>query len=140
MERKEVAFIEPTLRGRERFTVERFFSGCGDHVATSMALAALRSGFQIEVAAVTWQLVPALVILCAWSLHYNDVDLIDDYDALLELHREAIVGPDVLAAHPDMYLASCIALLAKREEFPGREAFEQVNVPSLYREILQQEI
>lgn len=115
----------------EKYTVERFFGGVGDKVATSITLDALDSGYQLVTNAIPTQVLPAMLILAAYSRHFVDVELVDDYEKLIELHNEYIKE----FAHPDKYLASCICILHEREQFPSYEAFEAVQVPRLFSEM-----
>lgn len=119
--------------GRARFTVERFFGGVGDPLATDMALCALRSGYQLEVRNIHEQTLPAMVILACYSRYYVDVELVDDYDQLLRNYQEAITQ----CAHPDKFMASCICILDPREQFPSIEAFEAINLPTLFSEMIR---
>lgn len=133
---ESVQFVEAAqLRGPARFTGARFFSGVGDVVMIDAARQALRTGYQIETATLDYQLVPAFVILATWALFYEGVELVDDYERLLEAHREAITEGS-LCAHPDLFMASCITLLAKREQHPCRESFEAIGFPGLFNELV----
>src|SRR5690606_8107213 len=111
--------------GPDRFTVERFLHGIGDVVAQHLLQMALRSGYQLETRMIHPQTLPAILILACYSRYYEDVELVDDYDRLVEDYSTAIAE----VAHSDKYLASCIRLLHAREEYPSLQAFEDVKVP-----------
>lgn len=136
--REEAQFIETSTvptRGPARFTIERFLHGIGDVVLKNTTLLALRCGYQLEVARVPYSVAPVIVILAAYGRHHAGVELVDDYDKLMELQREAtsVYGE---CAHTDLFLASCIAMLHRRDEFPCYEAFEAVGVPKLFDELI----
>jgi hypothetical protein len=132
-EKKEVQRAPNT--GPDRFTVERFMGGVGDAVANDLTLLALRSGYQISARSLHVQVLPAVLILACYSRYYEDVELVDDYDRLLDEVKQNIAD----FAHPDKYLASCIHILAQREQYPSLEAFEAVGVPNIYNELIQVE-
>lgn len=121
--------------GPDRFTVERFLHGTGDVVAKQMLIAALGSGYQIETKMIHPQTLPAILILACYSRYYEDVELVDDYDRLVENYAQSVAE----VAHSDKYLASCIRLLHARDEYPSLQAFEDVRVPDLYRELVNVE-
>lgn len=122
-------------RGPARFTVERFFGGVGDAIMVDQAVRVLRSGYQFSTAALDYQLIPAFVILATWALHYEGVELVDDYPALLKAQREAF-AEGCVCAHPDLYMASCICLLAERADVPSRETFGTIGVPQLFQQLV----
>lgn len=118
--------------GPDRFTVERFLHGTGDVVAKDMLVQALRSGYQLQTKMVHPQTLPAVLILACYSRYYEDVELVDDYDRLVDDYTQAVAD----VAHSDKYLASCIRLLHARDEFPSLQAFEDVRIPELYRQLV----
>jgi hypothetical protein len=131
----DVAFIEPNLRGRERLTLERFFSGVGDAFMVDQLKATLHAGYQLTTKSLDYQLVPAVVILACYGRHYEGIELVDDYEDLLRAHLEATTEGG-LCAHPDLFMASCICILEKREQFPCQAAFEDINVPTLFNQLV----
>ena len=118
--------------GPDRFTVERFLHGIGDVVAKSLLQIALSSGYQIETRMIHPQMLPAILILACYSRYYEDVELVDDYDRLVDDYWTAVAE----VAHSDKYLASCIRLLHARDAYPSLQAFEDVRVPDLYRQLV----
>lgn len=118
-----------------RFTVERFLGGIGDAVARDQLVVALQSGYQIKVSTLDYQLVPAVLILACYALHHLDAELVDDYEKLVEVYREA-VSEFGMMAHPDLFMASCISLLHKRQEYPSLDTFYTINVPELFEQMV----
>ncbi len=123
---------KPLGAGPDRFTVQRFFGGVGDPVAVDLTVAALRSGYQIEVRKVHTQLLPAVLILACYSRYYVDVELVDDYDRLIDDYLQNVTE----CAHPDKYMASCICILHPREQYPSYEAFQAIGVPDLFPQLV----
>lgn len=121
--------------GPDRFTVERFLHGIGDVVAKSLLQLALGSGYQLTVRTIHPQTLPAVLILACYSRYYEDVELVDDYDRLVEDFSQAIEE----VAHCDKYLASCIRLLHASDTYPTLQAFEDIRVPELYRQLVHVE-
>lgn len=119
---------------RERYTVTRFLGGIGDVVMSDQLKAALRSGYQLDVAALPYDVIPAVLILACFSREYEDVELVDDYEALVLAFRDAISAPGQ-CAHPDLFLASCISILHDRAQAPTYEAFLTVKMDKMYNEL-----
>lgn len=117
--------------GPERFTIERFLHGIGDAVAKDLTRLALSSGYQLEVRKMHPQTLPAILILACYSRYYVDVELVDDYDRLIDEYQTAIAE----CAHPDKFMASCICILHPREQFPSYEAFEAIGMPNLFPQL-----
>lgn len=115
-----------------KYTVERFLGGIGDVVLKDSLVAALYSGHQLSVKTLDFQQVPAVLILACYARTYLGAELVDDYEALIEAHKEATRPPGGLTAHPDLYLPSCICILHGRDQSPCWEAFQDVNVPELF--------
>lgn len=118
--------------GPDRFTIERFFGGVVDPVLKDVTCVSLSSGYQLETRMIHPQMLPAILILACYSRYYEDVELVDNYDRLRERFLEEITD----CAHPDKFLASCITILDPHEQYPSLEAFESVNVPALFRELV----
>lgn len=116
------------------YTVERFLHGIGDPVLKECLIVALGSGYQLTADAIADQALPVVVILAAYAKYHEDVDLVDDYELLLEAQREAF-GSAGNCAHPDLYLASCICILDSQGMAPSRAAFEDVAVPTIFTEL-----
>lgn len=121
--------------GPERFTVERFLHGIGDAVAKDLARLSLYSGYQLSVKMMHVQTLPAMLILACYSRYYADVELVDDYDRLIEEYQAAVAE----VAHPDKFMASCICILHPREQFPSYEAFEAIGMPNLFPQLVNLE-
>lgn len=95
---------------------------------------ALRSGYQIEVATLDYQVLPAMLILACYAREYEDVELVDDYEGLVKAVDEGM-GEFGLFAHPDLFLASCIRLLHKREMAPSYEGFLDVKMDKMFQQL-----
>lgn len=118
--------------GPERFTVTRFLHGIGDAVAQHLFQLALSSGYQLNVKMMHVQTLPAMLILACYSRYYVDVELVDDYDRLIEDYQASMAD----CAHPDKFMASCICILHPREQFPSYEAFEAIGMPALFPQLV----
>ena len=123
---------------KDRFTVERFLGGIGDVVLKDVLLRSLSSGYQLTAAKVHEQALPAVVILACYSRYHEDIELVDDYDRLLDDYRAAIRTPGT-TAHPDLFMASCIALLEPREQYPPMDSFEAIGVPAIFKQLINLE-
>lgn len=134
MKRKRIQDSQPVAphspTGRDRFTVDRFLSDCGSETREFL-LKQWSKGNVIRAAKVPVDGLPPVVILSAYAKEYG-VSLVDDYEALLERYRDHVKE----VCHPDKFLCSCILILAERFQVPSDEAFEAVNVPSIYEELL----
>lgn len=128
-QRGEVQHVPGT--GPARFTTDRFMGGVGDPLAKDLLKLALSSGYQIEVKKIHPQTLPAMLILACYSRYYVDVELVDDYDRLVDEYKTQIAD----VAHPDKYLASCIVILHARDAYPTYEAFQDVRVPELFQQL-----
>jgi hypothetical protein len=131
----EVAFIQPNLRGRARLTLDRYFGGIGDAFMVDQFKATLHSGFQLELTKLDFQLIPAALILACYGRHYEGIEFVDDYDDLLLAQQEAFTEGCV-CAHPDLFMASCIVILARQDLFPCTEAFDDINIPELFNQLV----
>lgn len=125
-----VAQFPPRPTGKARFTVERFLSDCCEKTRKYL-VGQWKQGNQLVARKVPFDGLPPVVILAAYAKLYG-VELVDDYDALLDRYRENIEE----CCHPDKFFSSCILLLADRGQIPSDEAFESINVPNLYEELL----
>lgn len=116
------------------YTAERFVHGVGDPVLKEALLASLASGYQITADALPDQTLPAMVILASFAKYHEDVDLVDDYELLLEAQREAFRSSGN-CAHPDMFMASCICILDAQGQYPSRAAYADIGVPAIFAEL-----
>ena len=80
-------------------------------------------------------MLPAVLILAAYSRNYQDVELVDDYERLVT-DTAAVFGE---VAHPDKFMASCITILHPRDQYPSLEAFEMIGLPGIYEELVRVE-
>lgn len=119
---------------RDRYTVERFLGGIGDCVLREHLTVALRSGYQLDVSVLPYDVLPAVLILACYSREYEDVELVDDYEALVIGFRDAISVPGQ-TAHPDLFLASSISILHDKAQAPSYEGFLDVRMDKIYNEM-----
>lgn len=125
----EPAGPPPTI-GPARFTVARFLSDCCEETRTFL-IEQWSEGNQLVARRVPVDGLPPVVILSAYAREYG-VELVDDYDALLERYQENIAD----CCHPDKFMASCICILKERYQVPEDEAYEVINIPKIYEELL----
>lgn len=116
------------------YTVERFVHGIGDPLLKETILLALASGYQLTADAIPDQALPVVLILACYAKYHEDVDLVDDYELLLEAQREAFRSSGN-CAHPDLFFASCICILDTHGQYPSRAAFSDIGVPILFDEL-----
>ena len=121
-------FVSPT--GRSRFTVERFLSDCCEETRTFLVK---QWGLNnvLNPSTIPVDGLPPVIILAAYARTY-EVDLTTDYDYLIDRYQERMSE----VCHPDKYLCSCIVILHGRGQFPGDEAFEAINIPNIYEELI----
>lgn len=121
--------VRPT--GRARFTVERFFEDCCEQTAT-MLKKAWKRGDQLVSARVPVDGLPCVLILAAYAKVY-EVELVDDFDALVERYEEH-VGE---FSHNDKFMGSCICIVWGNTRYlPEVASFEAINIPAIYEELL----
>ena len=116
------------------YTVERFVHGIGDVLLKDALLRALASGYQLTADAIPDQALPPVLMLAAYAKYYEDVDLVDDYELLVEAQREAFRSSGN-CAHPDLFFASCICILDAQGMFPSKAAFQDIGVPAIFEEL-----
>lgn len=116
------------------YTVERFTHGVGDPLLKELLLSALRSGYQLTASAIADQALPMMLMLAAWGKYYADVDIVDDFEELLEAQREAFRSAGN-CAHPDLFFASCICILDGHGAYPSKAAFYDLGVPRIFDEL-----
>jgi hypothetical protein len=118
--------------GRAVYSVKRFLGNCTTATAKGLRKA-WADGDQLAAAGVPVDGLPAVVILAAWGRRTN-IDLVDDYEELLTRTRDAFNKCSL--RHPDLFLASCICILASRGEAPTVGSFEQISIPAIFQELL----
>ncbi len=116
--------------GRARYTVERFLSDCSEPTRQWL-LDQWGEGNQLRVDDIPPDALPPVLILAAYGLTY-EVDLVDDFDALIEKYCEE----EDYIFHPDKFMASCIIILDEKGQMPSQEAFDAINLEAIYEELL----
>lgn len=112
--------------GPARFTPARFLSSCCEESAATISKAWKR-GDQLVSRRVPVDALPCVVIMASYLRTY-DVELVDDFDKLIERYDDHISE----VFHPDKFLASCISILHKRYQAPSAEAFESIHIHDVY--------
>lgn len=128
--RSSPAYAPPVATiGPGRYTPGRFLSDCSEDTRDFL-VSNWSEGNQLVARRVPVDGLPPVVLLACYARQYG-VELVDDYEALLERYWEN-VGE---CYHPDKFMASCIIHLHARGLAPGDEAFESVNIPKIYEEL-----
>lgn len=100
----------------------------GDDVGACALREALRSGYQLRASRVVPSIRPAVIILACYARTFEDTEIVDDYEALIEAAKVNIGGH-----HVDKFLASSIRILADRMVAPSKAAFDDQNIPAIFR-------
>lgn len=116
-----------------RGSVERFLGGVMDPVATGLLASALGSGLQLSSSLLPAQLTAAVIILACYARRELEVELVDNYEALLDRWPEDVGH----CSHSDMFFASCIVQLHHRGEYPSTEAFQDLNLPFIFDQLVK---
>jgi len=118
--------------GPVRYSQERLFWGV--EPATVKALKQVwADDEQLATEAVPEDSLCVVILLAAWGRRFG-VELVDDYDLLLQRARDAMAASNL--HHPDLYFVSCVCILAQREDAPTVGAFEQINIPEHYENLI----
>jgi hypothetical protein len=115
---------------------ERFLGGLQDAVAAAVLRQALGSGYQLRAALVPARAAPAVVILAAYARQFLGVELVDSYERLLDVQREAFLEG---CQHADKYFVSCICILAQRGEAPSEQSYIDLHIPEVFSELVTTE-
>lgn len=108
----------------------RFLSDCSKKVAKALR-DAWSDGEQLATEAVPKEALPAVLILAAWGLRI-DIEIVDDYDTLLDRTEQALKDGNV--HHPDLFFASSIIIMARRGQELSLGGFELIGVPGIFIE------
>jgi hypothetical protein len=122
----------PEDHGPVRYTQERLFWGI-DADTVKQLKALWKEGEQLEAADLPTECLCCVIMLAAWA-HRFEVELVDDYDALLQRARDAMQAYEL--HHPDMFFVSCTCILAQRGEAPTLGSFEQIGIPEHYENLI----
>lgn len=125
-----VKLFPPRKMGRARYTVDRFFEDCCEETINTLRKA-WEEGDQLASTRVPIDGLPCVLLLATYARLYG-VSLVDDYDALIERYQENVGD----FSHNDKFFSGCICILYARGQYPGEEAFESINIPAIYEELL----
>jgi hypothetical protein len=92
-----------------------------------------KEGEQLATDAIPDNAIACVTLLAAYGKKQG-VELVDDYDALLQRCRDGM-GASTLH-HPDLFFVSCICLLALREDEPTLGGFEQIGITEHYEDLI----
>lgn len=113
-------------------TTREFLSSL-DVVQTGAVIAALGSGYQLNADAPRGDVVPAIFILATYARLALGIELVDDYELLVERQRAAFKD---YCHHPLLYLASSTCIMLARGETPSIEGFTDVGVDRVFAELV----
>lgn len=104
-----------------------------DAVQLGAVIAALGSGYQLCADALQGNVVPVVFILATYARVELDMELVDDYELLVERQRAAFLE---YCHNPLLYLASCTCILHARGETPCGQAFTDVGIHRVFAELV----
>jgi hypothetical protein len=113
------------------YSLTRFMSNLSPKLAKQI-IKHCNDGEQFDAAAIPRDALPNVTILAAFGSRI-DVEIVDDYDKLLDRLRTACNDGNV--HHPDLFLATSIALMAQRGQDITLGGFEAVGVPDIFAEL-----
>jgi len=117
------------------YTADRFLDGMSKKLAQGLRKA-WAAGGQLVSEKVPKEALPAVLILAAWGERI-EVQIVDDYEVLLERTRQAF--KDNGLHHPDLFFASAICIMAERGQELTVGSFETINIPNLFNEFFNLE-
>jgi len=116
------------------YTIDRFFSSCSKGT-TKLLKQAWKDGDQLAAGKVPVDGIPVVLIMAGWGLK-QDVELVDDFDKLIErFHENAGKGMQ----HPDLFLAGSICIMRERGQDVTVGGYEAVGIPDIYDILLGEE-
>lgn len=118
---------------RDEYTVQRFLTSGTSKKTSDMLRKTWKENDQLVASKVPRDGMVQVVIMAAWGTRV-DMELVDDYDALLERMRDIFKEGDV--EHPDAFFASSICIMAARGDELTVGGFEQLNIPSIFCDLL----
>lgn len=118
---------------RDDYTVKRFLETGTSKKTAEMLRKTWKENDQLVASKVPRDGLVQVVIMSAWGLRV-DMELVDDYDALLERMRDVLKEGDV--DHPDCFFASSVCIMAARGDVLTVGGFEQLNIPGIFCDLL----
>jgi hypothetical protein len=113
------------------YTVDRLLSSCSAKLAKQLK-ALWAEGGRLSADKVPRDALVPVVILAAWG-QKQGIEVVDDYDALLEKMRAAFAEGGV--HHPDSFFASSICIMAQRGQELSLGGFTSIGIPEIYEEL-----
>lgn len=118
---------------RDDYTVKRFLETDTSKKTVDLLRKTWKEGDQLAAAKVPRDGMVQVVIMAAWGMRV-DMELVDDFDALLERMRDIL--KEDYPQHPDTFVASSICIMAARKDEITVGGFEQLNIPHIFCELL----
>lgn len=118
--------------GPVRYTQERLFWGIEEGMVKQLK-ALWKDAEQLEVSGLPDECLCVVIMMAAWARR-GGIDLVDDYDALIQRARDAFEAGEL--HHPDLFFVSCVCILHRRDDVPSIGAFTQINIPEHYENLI----
>lgn len=118
--------------GNVRYSQERLFWGA-DAQAIKELKAVWKEGEQLASESVPHELLCVVIMMAAWGRRFG-LDIVDDYDLLLQRARDAMEASEL--HHPDLFFISCLCILHRRNDEPTVGGFEQIGIPEHFSNLI----
>lgn len=115
------------------YTLTRFMSNLSPKMA-KLIIAACKSGEQLTTDAIPEEALANVTILASFGKRI-DVDIVDDYEGLVQRLTDHYADGGNAGNHLDGFLASSICILATRGDMPTIGGFEQVGIPDIFAQL-----
>jgi hypothetical protein len=139
MGKRKVVHTLPVDEPGTRYTQERLFWGIEQDTIKDLK-EAWDEGEVLSVELLPDETLCAVTLLAAYA-RMQDIDIVDDYDALINTVRAKLTGEGL--HHPDLFMVSMICILHARADRPSLGGLTQINIPehfeNLFRAILGSE-
>lgn len=120
-----------------RYTQERLFWGIEQETIKDLK-EAWNEGETLSVELLPDETLCAVLMLAAYA-RKQGIDIVDDYDALINKVQEKLTTHSI--HHPDLFMVSMICILHARGDEPSLGGLTQINIPehfeNLFRAILE---
>lgn len=118
--------------GPVRYTQERLFWGVDSDTVKALK-EVWKEGEQLATEAIPDEAIACVAMLAAYAKKQS-LELVDDYDALLQRCRDGMDAHTL--HHPDLFFVSCTCLLALRGDEPTIGSFEQIGITEHYEDLI----
>jgi hypothetical protein len=118
--------------GPVRYSQERLFWGADPSTAKELKKV-WKDEEQLATESVPEDVLCVVIMMAAWGRRFG-IDIVDDYDLLLQRARD-LMEAQVLH-HPDLFFVSCICILHRRNEEPTVGGFEQLAIPEHFANLI----